>query len=368
MILYSEEHVCLSVIYLWNEKGQNPMALPLLSRRGAILHYDREQGLMRVLDYRRYPHETVFVECPDLAAVIQAIKNMSIQDGLSLAYAAGYGLALVARQRRTWPIEARRATLIQATGMLRKTQPTAHDLHTMLINALAVADTALVRGADPEQALADFVDAQVAHDDQAAEACGRHAATLFNAEERVLTHSFAGAALNWMLYIAHEEQGKQVHLYVTETRPTLLGARLTTHQAAQIGVRVTLLTDTMPGTGFNQGMFTAYITAADRIALDGSIANHVGTYPYAVLAARHHIPFYVLGYNGPDPGIATGDDISIKERDPSATLLYADIPTTPVGVKEYCSAFDVIPPEFITAIVTERGIFAPQHMRDYHRS
>jgi methylthioribose-1-phosphate isomerase len=198
-----------------------------------------------------------------------------------------------------------------------------------------------------------------------AEACGRHAAAILADGETILTHCFAGAALNWMLYVAHVEQGKHLHLYANETRPYLQGARLTTQQAHEIGIRVTLLTDNMAGFCFSRGMFTTYITAADRIALDGSIANKVGTYQYAVLAARHNVPFYVLGYDGPDPNTPTGADIPIEERDPSDVLRCGNIATAPPGVAAYYPAFDVTPPELVTAIVTERGVFAPEAMVAY---
>lgn len=343
------------------------MSLPLLTRRGDTLHYDRERGTVLVLDRRRYPHETVFVECADLASVAGAITQMIVQGGPPLAYVAGYGLALEARQRQTWPTDSQRGALIQATEMLRTTRPTADDLHHILDAALEQANRALIRGESAEQVLADYVDGQVARGDAVAAACGRNAAALLGEEERILTHCFAGAALNWMLYVAHVEQGKRIHLYPTETRPYLQGARLTAHQAHQIGVSVTLLTDAMPGFCFSRGMFTHYITAADRIAMDGSIANKVGTYQHAVLATRHNVPFSVLGYDGPDPDTPTGADIPIEERDPSEVLQCSGVRTAPEGVIGYYPAFDVTPPDLITAIVTDRGVFRAAEIATYHQ-
>ncbi len=341
------------------------MPLPLLTRRGDTLRYDHERGLVLVLDRRRYPHETHFVECADLPAVAAAISEMVVQGGPPLAYVAGYGLVLAARQHRDWPTEAQRAALIQAAETLRSTRPTADDLHAILDSALQVADMCLLRGGDVEQELADFIAGQVARGDAAAEACGRYAAALVQDGESILTHCFAGAALNWLLYVAHQEQGKQLHLYANETRPYLQGARLTAHQARETGVRVTVLTDNMAGFCFSRGMFSAYITAADRIALDGSIANKIGTYQYAVLAARHAVPFYVLGYDGPDPSTAGGADIPIEERDPAEVLHCGGTRTAAAGVEAYYPAFDVTPPDLVTAIVTERGIFKPQQMASY---
>lgn len=343
------------------------MALPLLTRRGDTLFYDRERGVVQVLNRRRYPHETVFVPCHTVSDVATAITEMIVQGGPPLAYVAGYGLTLAARQQRDRPAEQQRAALAEAADLLRHTRPTADDLHHLLNAALVRANNALHAGEDGEQTLADFVDAQVARGDAVAEACGHHAADLLPDGATILTHCFAGAALNWMLFVAHVKQGKQLHLYANETRPYLQGARLTVHQAHEIGVNVTLLTDNMAGLGFCRGLFQAYVTAADRIALDGSIANKIGTYQYAVLAARHGVPFYVLGYDGPDPATPDGASIPIEERDPAEVLQCAGVRTAPPGIGAWYPAFDVTPPDLVTTIVTERGLFTPAEMARYHQ-
>jgi methylthioribose-1-phosphate isomerase len=96
------------------------MALPLLTRRGDTLRYDRERGIVLVLDRRAYPHETVFVECADVEAVARAVETMVVQGGPPLAYVAGYGLALAARAWKNRPSEARRGAIIQAAERLRR--------------------------------------------------------------------------------------------------------------------------------------------------------------------------------------------------------------------------------------------------------
>lgn len=341
------------------------MTLPRLTRRGDTLQYDRECGTVILLDRRRYPHATTFVSCSTLDEVAAAIRTMVVQGGPPLAYAAGYGLALVARHYRTYPTDQQRERLIQAAEVLRTTRPTADDLHHILEKGVRLADDALMRGEEAEPVLATFVDEQVARGDAVAEMCGRHAATLLNDGATILTHCFAGAAINWTLYVAHVEQHKTLHLYANETRPYLQGARLTAHQAHEIGIKVTLLTDNMAGFCFQRGMFSTYMTAADRIALDGSIANKIGTYQYAVLAARHNVPFYVLGYDGPDPDTPDGQSIPIEERDPVEVLQCGGVQTAAEGIEGYYPAFDVTPPELVTAIATERGIFKPADMATY---
>jgi methylthioribose-1-phosphate isomerase len=342
------------------------MPLPLLTRRGDTLYYDIDRGAVMVLDRRRYPQMTEFVACTSVEEVAHAIEAMIIQGGPPLAYVGGYGLAVAARARRGWPVEALRGALISAGERLRQTRPTADDLHAVIDQTLAAADRAIFAGADVELTIADFVKSVVDHGDRVSEQCGRNAAALLAADDTILTHCFAGAALNWMLYVAYVEQGKAIRLVCNETRPYLQGARLAAASGVEIGVPTTVITDNMAGYCFTRGMFTTYMTAADRIALDGSAANKVGTYQYAVLAQRHNVPFYVLGYDGPDPATATGADIPIEERDPAEVLHFNGARVAAPGAQGYYPAFDVTPPDLITAIITDRGVFRAPDIRQYH--
>lgn len=342
------------------------MTLPLLTRLGDTLRYDRERGVVLALDQRVYPGETAFVECTDAEAVARAIAEMVVEGERATAYAAGYGLALTARAWKARPSDARRSAIIQAGQQLVHIRPTAA-LRRVVEEGLARADAAILDGADAEQALADFVDGAVRRADKVAERCGRNAAGLLDDGDRILTHGFAGGALNWMLYVAQVEQGKQLQLYATESRPRLQGARLTAHQALAIGMPVTLLPDTAPGGCLARGMFSVYIAGSARIALDGSVASEAGTYQYAALARRHQVPFYVLGYDGPDPAMPSGAGIMIAERDPAEVLQSAGARIAPEGALAYAPDLDVTPPELISAIVTSRGIYRPERIADHLR-
>src|SRR5215213_8787390 len=109
--------------------------LPLLTRRGDTLRYDRERSMVTVLNRRLYPAETVWVDCPNVDAVAHAIETMVIQGGPPLAYVAGYGLALAMDQAADQASDIQRSTLISASERLRRTRPTADDLHTLLDEA-----------------------------------------------------------------------------------------------------------------------------------------------------------------------------------------------------------------------------------------
>ena len=342
------------------------MPLPVTTRRGDTLRYDSAHGVVEILDRRRYPGEHVFVACRHVEEVADAIIAMIVQGGPPLAYVGGYGLALAARgQRGRRPEDARQA-LQAACKRLLATRPTADDLHTILTGALATGDAALANGADAEHAIAEYVRGEVEAGDRVSEACGRGAAALLESGDTILTHCFAGAALNWMLYTASVEQRKQIRLFCNETRPYLQGGRLAAAAGVEIGVPTTVITDNMAGYCFNRRMFTKYVTAADRIAMDGSAANKVGTYQYAVLAARHGVPYYLLGYDGPDQGTPTGDAIPIEVRDPNEVLYFKGTRVAAEGATGFYPAFDVTPPELITAIVTDRGVWKPHAIAAYH--
>ena len=344
------------------------MPLPLTTRRGDTLWYDLEQGIVRVLDRRVYPRERIFVACRSVAEVARAIEAMIIQGGPPLAYVGGYGLAIAARLHRDSTAGALRVALAEAAERLLRTRPTADDLHAIIGGGLHAAEGALQAGTNVESTIAEYVRGEVDRGDRVSEACGRTAAELLVDGDTILTHCFAGAALNWMLHVAFAEQQKQIRLVCNETRPYLQGARLAAGAAVEIGVPTTVIADNMAGYCFSRGMFTKYVTAADRIAMDGSAANKVGTYQYAVLAHRHGVPFYVLGYDGPDPRTPDGAAIPIEERDPGEVLCFNDTRVAAEGAEGYYPAFDVTPPELIAAIVTDRGIWRPEEIARYHRT
>ncbi|MFD3164876.1 s-methyl-5-thioribose-1-phosphate isomerase [Herpetosiphon sp. NSE202] len=339
--------------------------LPLLTRRGDTLRYDREKGIVSILNRRLYPAETVWVDCADLEAVAQAIETMVIQGGPPLAYAAGYGLALALDRASDYSLAEQQAVLGEALERLRRTRPTADDLHTILAEAERLALQALNQNQAPNDAVYRYVAGEIQRGDRSAERCGVRAAELLTDGDTILTVCYPGAAFNWMLYTAVVKHGKQVAVMPTETRPYGQGIRLTASQALEIGSQVTVINDNMSGFCFSRDMISVYITAADRIALDGSIANKVGTYTNAVLAKRHGVPFYVLGYDGPDINTPTGAEIPIEERNGDEVLMMNGQRIAPAGVRGYYPAFDVTPPELISSIVTDRGIYRPAMIQRY---
>jgi methylthioribose-1-phosphate isomerase len=267
-------------------------------------------------------------------------------------------------------IEAARAgrtALLAAIDHLASTRPTAVNLFTALGRMRALLETAPGDGI-PIDALTREA---VAIHDEDVEACrriGEHGARLLGPRTAVLTHCNAGAlatagigtALGVITTAA--AQGKIDRVFVDETRPLLQGARLTAWELVRAGLEVVLITDGAAASVLRRGGIGAVIVGADRIAANGDVANKVGTYPLAVLAARHGVPLYVAApISTFDPGTAEGDQIVIEERDAGEVTHFAGKRVAASGVRVFAPAFDVTPNEFIGAIVTERGVLRPPY-------
>ena len=153
------------------------------------------------------------------------------------------------------------------------------------------------------------------------------------------------------------EQGKKIKVMATETRPLLQGARLTVWECRQAGIPVTLITDSMAGYFMQRGEIDCVIVGADRIAANGYTANKIGTYALAVLANAHGIPFYVAAPTSTiDMSLTTGYQLPIEERSPEEVTHIKGVPIAPENCQAANPAFDVTPSQYLTAIITERGI------------
>ena len=195
-------------------------------------------------------------------------------------------------------------------------------------------------------------------------AMGKLGADLIPERARVMTHCNAGAlataGYGTALGVIRSSRKKITNVIVNETRPYLQGARLTAWEMVQEGIPCTLITDNMAGHLISRGEVDVVIVGADRIAANGDVANKIGTYPLAVLARRHGIPFYVAApLSTFDPKIADGTHIPIEERPAAEVTGYRGTRWAPEGVSVRNPAFDVTPAELITGIICEKGIAYP---------
>lgn len=307
-----------------------------------------------IVDRRKLPHEISPVRCANYEDVARAIEDMVVQGAGDIAVTAGFGIYLEARKLRHGKRKNIFERLTEAAERLKATRPTGYHLAALVDRIMdKVREGGEERPVD--ELILDYLKKVLERQRTVSKETGRHAATLLARGDRILTHCFAGPALLYMLQFARE-QDVDIKVVCTETRPYLQGARLTAWSVSQLGVDTTLITDNMAAYTMSRGMVGKVFTAADRIALDGTVANKVGTLQLAVSARHFHIPFYILAYSGPDRRTPTGEDIPIEMRDPREVLMFRGIPISGKDVKAIYPAFDLTPRELITGIITAQGV------------
>lgn len=342
---------------------ENARQEPLMMHIGHSVFLRGEDLVL--IDRRRLPRERTEVVCPDYQAVARAIEDMVVQGAGDIAITAGYGLYLAARQAEEQdPADSGSSPpvyVVAAQRRLANTRPTGYHLAALLERIVRNVDWSAGRWADQ---ILGQVQAAIEKQQRWSQLTGRWAETLLESGDSILTHCYPGAALLYMLDYARE-RGKEVQVFSTETRPYLQGARLTAWSVSELGIPVTLITDNMAAYCMSQGKISKVFAAADRIALDGTVANKVGTYQLALAAKHHRIPFYILGYGGPDPGTRSGEEIVVEVRDPEEVLSFRGEKITGDRVAGFYPAFDLTPASLIEAIVTDRGVIAPQQIEKY---
>ena len=343
---------------------------PPLPPTGFRAAFREGQGVLYMVDQRKLPDVLEEFEARNAGQVGFAIREMIIRGAPAIGQVAAIGLALTANANRSTRPYARRATLRGAANVLRNSRPTAVNLGWAVDRVMAVYE-AIGDLSEDGDAIAAAIRAEAdaivfeATEDHGRLANFGVAALAFPDDRplRILTHCNTGplacgqfgTALG-VVQAAHHA-GREVHVWVDETRPYLQGSRLTAWELAQAGVPHSLIPDVAAGHLMARGEVDAVIVGADRIAANGDTANKVGTYTLAVLAARHGIPFFVAApVSTIDLSTATGADIPIEERAPNEVLQFRGIRVAPPDTEVRNPAFDVTPAELITGIVTDEGV------------
>ncbi len=332
-----------------------------------------KDGVVRMLDQSRLPLEAVYMECRDYMEVAEAIKTLKIRGAPAIGIAAAMGIALGAQGIEAKNFKTFHKDLKTIGDHLAKQRPTAVNLFWAIQRML---DFAKGHKDLPLEELKKILIKEsmdiLEEDIRVNRAIGEHGAEFIKDGDTVLTHCNAGALATGgygtataPIFVAIE-QGKRVRVFADETRPILQGARLTSWELMQAGVDVTLITDNMAGSLMKKGLINLAIVGADRVARNGDVANKIGTYSVAVLCKEHKIPFYVaVPISTIDLKTRKGESIPIEERNPEeVTNIMGKLQIAPPGVKVLNPAFDVTPAKYITAIITEKGIFKPKEIRN----
>ncbi|HIQ02814.1 MAG TPA: S-methyl-5-thioribose-1-phosphate isomerase [Desulfurococcales archaeon] len=330
-------------------------------------------GKIKFINVVKLPHKLEYVVTDDLERLAKAIENLEIRGAPAIGVAAALGLAMVAYNSKARSVDSLRDEVEKAANRLRKTRPTAVNLFWAIDRMLRKLRE--YRGKDVNELKRILVDEALkimSEDIEANIRMGFIGAELVDDGDTILTHcntgALATAGFGTALGVIRAAvlQGKRIKVIATETRPLLQGARLTVWELLSEGIPVTLITDSMVGYIMSKGLVDKVFVGADRILLSGHVANKIGTYTIAVLAKEHKIPFYVVAPTSTiDP---VSKEIPIEERDPNEVrTVLGEIYITPRNVPVYNPAFDITPPEYITAIITEKGIARPPYEKSLRK-
>lgn len=322
---------------------------------------------VRFLDQTRLPLEETYVLAKTYKDVADVITTMVVRGAPAIGVSAAMGVALGARKSAAKSVNELAKDLKKISEVLAATRPTAVNLFWAIQRMKQKFEELASRpGISLDEIRAGLIaEARKMYDEDIA-ACrsmGGFGALLLPESGGVLTHCNAGAlatcGYGTALGVIRSAvaQGRQINIYVDETRPFLQGARLTAWELMHDGIPTTVICDNMAASRMRAGKIKAVVVGADRIAANGDVANKVGTYGVAVLAKEHGIPFYVAApWSTIDLNTKTGDDIPIEERSAKEVTHHGGKQLTPNGVEIENPAFDVTPAKYVTAIITERGV------------
>ncbi len=331
--------------------------LPHILKRSNIARL--ENGQVLIGNRRDYPFKKDFVTCDSVEDVALAIETMVTQ-GVGPWVAAAHALALRAEQcagRKDLldELDAARARLI-------RTRPTNTLIRQRLDVLMTTSKSAFVSEADVSAAILDHIGRIL---DQMYKYYGlraQYGAHLIEDGDGILTMCFAETSFVLAMAFARDS-GKDITVYVPETRPFLQGARLTAPSLHEIGIKVKLITDNMPTAIMAEGKIDKYMTAADLITMDGHVVNKVGTFQNAIAAHTHNIPYFVFAW-GMDKNRPDRASIEIEHRDGAEVRQCRGAATTLDSIEAEYPAFDITPPKYVSGVITRHGVKSPWDLKD----
>ena len=319
-----------------------------------------------LIDQTKLPNRLAYVQCKNYNEVADAIKEMVVRGAPAIGVTAALGLALAGlKSKATTPIELR-ADLDKAFTVLLSTRPTAVNLSWALTRVIKKAihkkSMAQIKKALLEEALT-----LAKEDAEINLKIGMNGAQLFSDGDVVMTHCNAGSLATTTygtalgVIRAATQKGKRLSVIATETRPVMQGSRLTAFELQHDGIDVSLIPDTAVGYMMSKGIIGRVIVGADRILRTGHVFNKIGTYQIASMANLHGIPFYVAAPISTFDFEGTLQGIVIEDRSADELVKVGTKRIAPIGVRIFNPAFDITPPDLISAIVTEKGVLTPPY-------
>lgn len=325
-----------------------------------------ENGKVKILDRRVYPREIKFVTCENHLEVTQALKDMVTQSAGPYTAAAA-GMALAAYECRNKKEAEQLEFLTKAAYTIAHARPTTANRMSLITGgSLEAAKKALSEGKNTSDAINEYLIRANNLRYNKVYKMAQYLVDMIPQNGAVMTQCFGETIVGQMCRVAKEQGKGNIRIFCPETRPYFQGARLTATVCRDMGMDVTVITDNMPAFVMKNENIDVFTSAADAICMDGYVVNKVGTFQIAIAAKYNKIPYFVTG--APDkvhPGI---DTVKIEMRDPDFALQAMGIKTTAEGVKGYYPAFDITPPELVSGVVTDTGIYAPYDLERYYKN
>ncbi|WP_457611997.1 S-methyl-5-thioribose-1-phosphate isomerase [Methanocaldococcus sp.] len=312
-----------------------------------------ENNRLKLIDQRKLPNKLEYFYCYNYKDVAYAIKEMVVRGAPAIGIAAAYGMALA---------ELNNEDIIEAYNTLKNTRPTA-------VNLFWALDRCLRAYKEGRSILEEAIKIHK-EDIKVCKKIGEIGERVIEDGDTILTHCNAGALATSMYgtalsVIRHAfYNGKKIKVIADETRPRLQGAKLTAFELSYENIPVKVIVDSSAGFLMQRGEIDKIIVGADRILKDGTVYNKIGTYSLAILAKYHNIPFYVTAPLSTFDIKSSEEEVKIEERDEREVAYIENIRIVPEGVRCINYAFDKTPPELITGIITEKGIFKPEEIKN----
>ncbi len=311
-----------------------------------------EGNQIMFIDQRLLPHKLDYFMAQNIEDAAFAIKEMVVRGAPAIGIAAAYGMAQTTIQG---------GDVKEAAEKLRATRPTAYDLFYAIDYMLEKIE----EGVEPGKAAENYVDLIL----EKCKKIGENGEKLISDGQKILTHCNAGALATVdygtalaPIRLAHRN-GKNIFVFVDETRPRLQGARLTAWELENEGILHALIADNAAGHFMQRGEVDLVIVGADRITKNGDVANKIGTYEKAVIAKENNIPFYVAApISTFNFSLEDGNMIPIEERGEGEVLNFFQQKIAPENTKARNPAFDVTPAKYITEFITECGVVKPEEI------
>jgi len=314
-----------------------------------------------MIDQTKLPNTLEFVTYSDFNQVAEAIRTLVVRGAPAIGVSGAFGLALASLQSNAKEKDELIDYLENAKKILFETRPTAVNLSWGLDKIMQIAKNA--ENVDEiRKSVVDAAKRMAEEDIKINMSIGKNGSVLFDDNDTIMTHCNAGAlatvgygtALG--VIRATKDSGKNIKVIATETRPVQQGSRLTAFELKHDGIDVSLIPDTAVGYTMANNLVNGVIVGADRILRTGHVFNKIGTYQVATMAKQHNIPFYVAAPLSTFDLKSNPEDVIIERRKASEVTGIGNTKTAPDGIDVINPAFDMTPPELISAIITENGV------------